>query len=746
MRKRLSLIVLIPILVLIVTGCNVSMDGDLEQNSDTSIDSTAPGSSALRFNLSGAKAIGSAEIGASARNLRGTSLTGSRDASQSTFGLVKVLEDGSIEMAMEAPENVWLPNLMFIALSPDPEEKDLFVAFEQGFQFWDSETQEDVRIGSFLHIEEDGTYYSIKNDEGRVKNYSWYGTENYKPITFDGDGNVYFVWESWTAGNNVEILYRYNPRTHESIALTPALSGYHYHDFKVSPDGQRLFLRGERDSWSGGSASKFFRMFNVNNISEPKTVFYSSSQDVWVRGFIISPDGSSIIMNGQNIRGFSGIQRIDIISDTELDYAPLFDSNTDTWFSPQYSSWYSDWENKTYHRGFFNYIGQYDSYVLLTDGVDFRYGRLSDVLSYSCNYAINSYEALGGQGSWDFKLGHDLHFATDMEDPGIYKVIDPSLDGPDPDDPAIISTPYSRLTEVDKESLIFGYNQRTWINGSEESEFIPFSWTIAEDVNSNGSVYVWNDYWYDEVNNSLNYDAIEDYLAGYFINDFTFSFSDVTGLEAWDAFYQQATYSQTELYGSPTNDYHFLNNYFLQEGTLSPATTFKEFRESNNLNWLNFQDISSLFYDSSNNLWGITGGSYGGSSPVKPIRLLDGEGKKSLAIIESLDESFKPVGFLIDGDSMYFRDAVTDLDGFETGYHKLYSMNLTDTNPVPRDVLTDLGEKNGKIEIVDFSVGNGFIYFTAVDGITLIGGKIHTETFEFTPFNSDYVVKNIEVY
>jgi len=62
------------------------------------------------------------------------------------------------------------------------------------------------------------------------------------------------------------------------------------------------------------------------------------------------------------------------------------------------------------------------------------------------------------------------------------------------------------------------------------------------------------------------------------------------------------------------------------------------------------------------------------------------------------------------------------------------------------DVLTELGASNGRIEIVDFSIGEGFLYFTAVEGIQLIGGKISTTTLEYTPFDSDYVISNIEVY
>jgi len=161
---------------------------------------------------------------------------------------------------------------------------------------WDDELQQEIRLTSFLHIEEDGTYYEImpNGGNGRVLNNTWYGNDDYKPVTFDGSGNLYFVWEDWSGGDNVQVLYRYSPSTHQATALTAQLSGYQYQSFSVDPGGSRLFVQGQRASYSG-TASSFFRMYPSSDMTNPKTVYYSSAQDVWVRGYIMSPDGSSVV-------------------------------------------------------------------------------------------------------------------------------------------------------------------------------------------------------------------------------------------------------------------------------------------------------------------------------------------------------------------------------------------------------------------------------------------------------------------
>lgn len=72
----------------------------------------------ISFNLTGAKAVATSDEGS-----KGTNRSDAEDA----FGLVKILEDGSIEAAMQFSGGAWLPEMQFIAKSPVAE--DLYISF-----------------------------------------------------------------------------------------------------------------------------------------------------------------------------------------------------------------------------------------------------------------------------------------------------------------------------------------------------------------------------------------------------------------------------------------------------------------------------------------------------------------------------------------------------------------------------------------------------------------------------------------
>lgn len=699
-------------------------------------------SSALQFDLSNATAVGAAEMNVSANNLTGSSLLEGSSSSEAAFGLVKVLDDGSVEMAMDAPEDAWLPDVQFIAISPGDENHDVYASFDGAINLgWDEESDEEVQVAGFLHIEPDGTYYEIMDGDGRVKDYSWSGDDEFKPVAFDDSGKMYFVWESWAGGDNVEVLYRYDPVDHVTTALTAQLSGYRYESFRVSPDGARLFVQGRRDSYSGGSEASFFRMYPTSDMTNPKTVYYSSSSDVWVRGYIVSPDGDQVLMNGNNIRGNNGIIRAEIVSNTEIDYDPIFDSSDD-WFTPTFNEWYSDWEDRTYREGFFDRISQWGSYALMTDGTDFRYLRFSDAVDDHFESVVSSKDTLGGNTDHDFKYS-DLSFATDLDDPTQGRPVAEVISEDAKETTNAVYDNFSDSNDFGQDDIIFGYEESAWADGVQEYSFELMDASVANELagdDAPSELYTWNDHWKDDTD-SLRVDALRRYLEGFFATDFQFEYDGSVGEDAWEAFQADDPYEKPELYGDPQREDHLLETHF------GAAQTIRDFKEQEDLQWLNFGDIGSLFYDLDGNLWGVAGGNWGSSNRLRPIRLLDANGSKSLRSITSLStDEYQPVGFAVDGDDLYFRDAVLDSDGFEIGYHRMYRVNLTNPDAPPEDMLTGLGDANGRIEIVDFSVGDGFLYFTAVDGIELIGGKIDTETLEYTEFDSDLVIQNIEVY
>lgn len=739
--KTLRTVLFLLLVVVLVAGCNNIFGGDDKKDGGGDEPPAEPNpTTSLTFNLDGATAVGAAEMNVDASNLTGSSLMGSQ-AAESAFGLVKVLEDGSIEMAMEAPENIWLPDVQFIAVSPDANNKGVFASFEHEMHLgWDDEAQQEIRLSSFLHIEPDGTYYEVLDKQGRVRNYTWHGDDSYKPVTFDGDGNLYYVWEDWAGGDSVEVLYRYDPDTHTSTALTAQLSGYRYNSFRVNEQGNRLFVQGARHS--GSARSNFFRMYSVADMTNPKTVFYSSNDNVWVRGYIVNGPGDTIYMNGNNIRDINGIIRADVISNSEIEYDPMFDSSNE-YFTPMYYEWYDEYLGETRRRGLFDRISVWESYVVMTDGANFRYVSLQDVARRYAKTNYVGYRDADGTWSNDLRL-EDLWFAGDLSDASVKGaevqedannwVLDDGTDG---------VVPLSGLHFVRAVS--------EWNNGVETSYYKAIQEGTAKNfvdyARDNGGtqeVYAWNEYWLDDAG-ELRTESLTDYLVGFFVSNIEFAYGGLTGDAAWTAFEADGPYDRGTLMGSTGSSSYFLENYFNQAGSVSPAKTFQQFKDEANLEWLNFQDVSNMFFVNGE-LWGVVGGgNWGVSNDMRPLRLLDASGEKSLAVHNAfVDDTYTPVGFLVDGNTLYFRDAVLDQDGFETGYHELYRVDLSTMNSTPELVLANAGL--GRVEIVDFSIGGDFLYFTAVEGITLVGGKVNTQTLAYTPFNSEYVIQNIEVY
>ena len=121
-------------------------------------------------------------------------------------------------------------------------------------------------------------------------------------------------------------------------------------------------------------------------------------------------------------------------------------------------------------------------------------------------------------------------------------------------------------------------------------------------------------------------------------------------------------------------------------------------------------------------------------------------GDRYIEIISAFNnDTYMPVGFVIEGTTMYFRDTERDASVFETGRHKMYRLDISSEDPPPEDILTGV-PCNGDFEIVDFSVGGSFLYFTGVQGTSLVGGKVNLNTKEYTEFDKSYRLSNIEVY
>lgn len=912
-------------------------------------------------------------------------------------------KEGEEAPAEEAPEE--LPP------EEDPYYEDPSTTYTDG-EYKEDEFIDDYKppalvqqiVGNFIHILSDGTIRRIMpiidtpdewawdmQHNQQVNNWQWWGDDNYKPVEVDNNGNVYFNYRKYDSSGNINALYIYDSVNGTVMPLTPELEGYNYNSFQVDPLGQRLFVKGERSTIS--SQSQFFRMYPIANMSNPKTIYYSSQGDIWVRGYKISPAGDFLVMNGWNVRGINGICKVNILSDTELTYDPLYDSDSQNWFDPVYREEYRDWESKTYYFGLFDEMDRWRARILMTDGTNFRYADVyqfywtrnewvpgyeedSNGVAY---YWINEgYTDVGGNwqngyyqdefgnnflhipghdeaddgtwlpnlilingheedadgvsyihhnGYWDNGTwiedsyedeygtvynkvpGHDeddtgLDYSYDggndtWEDENgiIYSNVDGSyedgdgnirpdlhwvneyyedsngnwlpeihwVDGYHEDSNGVkyswintgyndvtggwhdgyyqdeYGTPYYNIPGHEEDSNGNWLPNRSWVDGYEvqvsnfdypqfdfwdnanqtdcsvfigdeanpdDYTFNTQWWfatsetdptqkatesTLNDFMNNGGTpiyklewwyrdqfgehqvykdipqnvvdyftdpdnnverVYVWDEHWYvdqDYATGQLDTEAIMEYIGTYFIEDVEFDFDGSTGEAGFAAALSAEPYVNSEVRGPTGSDnWFYLTQHVVKAGTTDPAKTFQQFKQELGVGWLDFQGVGNMFFDSTGSLWGILGGGdwWSGGAP-KPIKLLDQYGDKDLKIVDAFTgNTLSPVGFVIDGDFMYFRNSELDYDGFETGYHKMYRFDIRNeaaTEEDMEDMLVSV-PGNGTMEILDFSIGGSYLYFTAVQGISVIGGKVNLDTLGYTPFDSSARLSNIEVY
>ena len=268
----------------------------------------------------------------------------------------------------------------------------------------------------------------------------------------------------------------------------------------------------------------------------------------------------------------------------------------------------------------------------------------------------------------------------------------------------------------------------------------------------NNETYSWNEHWYtnqDKTTGTLDYNAIINDISSFYTTSVDFFYNGKRGEEALvNIFGNTDLYDDyNDIFGN-NNDYYYFFKQYIKNSDKTDAKTIEEFKTENSIEWLDFQNVGNLFFDKDGALWGVLGGSSWSwtNEPPMPVKLLNDNGERDLEIVNAFSTgNYNPVGFIMNGNNMFFRDAVTDSFGEETGYHKLYNFDVTDSTPIPDDLLVNV-PGNGHIEIVDFSIGGDYLYVTGVNGLTLVGGKINTTTKEYTPFDSTYRLSNIEVY
>ena len=245
--------------------------------------------SGLKFDFSNAKAIAAVDKDSLSRAAYSRNARAVEDSSVDDSPLLKILEDGSFESAITLAENANLATIKAIYKSPLEDSNDIFVVFDGQSYFYDTKVTVDENgkeinsqteyktLGQLICIHDDNTIADILKitDSSDPYNNSYQSLDTNKGIMFDNSGNLYYMASTWNSSGNISVVYKFEPETNEITQLTSAVSGTDYSSFKISADGQIIFVQGKR--WSSNTNTTFLRAIPVQNPNNFSNIYYSSS-------------------------------------------------------------------------------------------------------------------------------------------------------------------------------------------------------------------------------------------------------------------------------------------------------------------------------------------------------------------------------------------------------------------------------------------------------------------------------------
>ncbi|GHT66758.1 hypothetical protein FACS1894110_11000 [Spirochaetia bacterium] len=274
-----------------------------------------PEPSELRFDLAGATAIYAVE-----------SASNSRAVTYSDDVLFKVLEDGIIAPIMDISQVRRVPNVLFIAHSPDKSKKDIYIAFRDELIGNDGEY-----LGNFFHVREDGSVTTLMSGTNGGESfyyfYYFYASSNgYFPVddfvVFDAAGNLYFVGYG---NSGSPVVYKYDLASGKKTSLTKGIDGIaSIKNIKVSSDGSLLFVHGSKHLIGSNGKSISLRVFSTSapgtfkNICSYNDDIYDDSRDDYVNlaSWALDANTYTLYLSGKNLTpqkdGKGGIYKVSV--------------------------------------------------------------------------------------------------------------------------------------------------------------------------------------------------------------------------------------------------------------------------------------------------------------------------------------------------------------------------------------------------------------------------------------------------
>lgn len=334
-EKLFIFLVATTIMLVLFSACSNPTNQNLNNNPGTNTNS-----SDLKFNVNNAKAI--AGYSATAAKALGSRYAGTR--SSNLAELMKIKEDGTMESAISFPTNAggWTPDVSFISTGAD---RSVYICFSNPYTTWSNSTSANTQPTNttiqFVRVYPDNHYDILWplnpsnfnwSTDGQVNTWTWPGMDS-DPLQKGADGQLYFKVTSYSTSGSSDAIYSYDPEVGgKPVERTPANAKLSIESFKV--DSQKhLFIK----SQNNGSGSSSYMRYYTQGVPGLGTIYYSSSGNVWVRGYNTTASGNAVILNGNDINGMSGIIRANLQQSGFPTYDLLYSTtqNYSTWINLQ---------------------------------------------------------------------------------------------------------------------------------------------------------------------------------------------------------------------------------------------------------------------------------------------------------------------------------------------------------------------------------------------------------------------------
>jgi hypothetical protein len=169
---------------------------------------------------------------------------------------------------------------------------------------------------------------------------------------------------------------------------------------------------------------------------------------------------------------------------------------------------------------------------------------------------------------------------------------------------------------------------------------------------------------------------------------------------------------------------------------------------SSNGSSYSFTNVSNTVFTGDGSIWGfVSGSSYSLSYTTYTVyaKLIDANGKRDFVMPAPLASGRKVIS-IKPADPVVYYLADVDAIGAETGVQHIYRFRMTAPHTAD-DMFNYIVSRNpNNIEVLSYSVGGDFLYFSGTQGVQILNAKIDTATGVYTELDFGYKVTSVLAY